>query len=210
MKFGRILGLSLATLLIAVPAVHAQDDMGDMVTKKPRKQTVEEENNDPSRSGPMLGLGATYALDNFDGIGQSNDGSGGFNAHVGYRFNKWVAADLQIEKFQKFDGHQGGVDVGEVNAWAIGMNAKAYLLHGRYQPFLLAGLNYFDVETFNNINLISPKKTDDGPALRFGGGLDIYATNKFVVTADISYMLGLSQVEGYDLIAFSLGLLFRP
>ena len=41
MKFGRTLALTLATLLIAVPAVHAQDDMGDMTTKRPRKQTVE-------------------------------------------------------------------------------------------------------------------------------------------------------------------------
>ena len=74
MKFGRILVLSLAALLIAAPAAHAQ-----------RKLSAEDV--DPARSGPMLGVGAVFALENFGGIGMGTDNSGAFNAHVGYRFN---------------------------------------------------------------------------------------------------------------------------
>ena len=46
--------------------------------------------------------------------------------------------------------------------------------------------------------------------MRFGAGLDVYATDKLVVTTDISYMLGMGQVQGYDIVMFSLGFLFRP
>jgi len=206
MKFGRMLVLSLATLLVAAPAVFAQDDdMGDLTTKKPaRKQTVEEENNDPARSGPILGLGGIFALENFSGIGESTDNSGGFNAHIGYRFNPRVSTDLHIERYQEFDAKHG-----EVNGWAVGINGRGYLLTGKFQPFLLGGLNYLDMETSIS-DAANPNKTDDGPALRFGGGLDWYVTNKIVMTGDISYMLGLSQVNGYDIVVFSLGFFYRP
>lgn len=207
MKFGRMLVLSLATLLVAAPAVYAQDeDMGDMTTKKPaRKQTVEEENNDPLRSGPMLGLGGTAALQNFSGIGQKVDeASGGFNIHLGYRFNPRIAADMEVERYQQFNASNG-----EVNGWAIGINGKGYLATGKFQPWLLGGLNYLDMETTDSA-AANNKKTDDGPALRFGFGLDWYATSKVVVVTDVSYMLGLSQVNGYDMVLISLGLMYRP
>ncbi|MFN2424805.1 MAG: outer membrane beta-barrel protein [Candidatus Binatia bacterium] len=206
MKFGRMLVLSLATLLIAAPAVYAQDDdMGDLTTKKPtRRQVIEEESNDPARSGPILGVGGIFALENFSGVGQSTDNSGGFNAHVGYRFNPRFSSDLHIERYQEFDAKNG-----EVNGWAVGLNGRGYLLTGKYQPFLLGGINYLDMETSNSA-APNPKKTDDGPALRFGTGLDWYVTSNLVLTGDISYMLALSQVEGYDMVIFSLGFFYRP
>lgn len=211
MKFGRMLVLSLATLLIAVPAVYAQDDVGDMVTKKPaRKQTTEEENNDPARSGPMLGFGATYAHGNFDQSGIDERDSGGYNAHVGYRFNRWVATDVHVERYQKFNiDDSSGSDVGEINGWALGLDGKVYALPGRFQPFGVIGLNYLNMETTNS-SASNTHKTDDGPALRFGAGLDVYATSKFIVTTDVSYMLGLSDVHDLDMVLVSLGFLFRP
>jgi hypothetical protein len=96
-----------------------------------------------------------------------------------------------------------------VNGWAIGLDEKVYLLHGRFQPTALIGLNYLNMET-NVSNAPNKNKTDDGPALRFGAGLDVYATNKFVLTTDVSYMLGLGQTDGYDMVLVSLGFLFRP
>jgi hypothetical protein len=202
MTFGRMLALSLATLLVAVPAVYAQDeDLGDLTTKKParRAQTQEEENNDPSRNGPFLGLGATYAIENFDGI--NADGSGGYNAHVGYRFNRWVSSEIAIERYQKFDVQNG--DHGRVNGWTLGLDNKIYALPGRYQPYGLLGLEFYDTET-------DGEKTDDGPALRFGAGLDFYLTPKFVLTSTAAYLLGLGNTKDMDLASFSLGFLYRP
>ena len=210
MKFGRTLALTPATLLLAVPVVHAQDDdMGDMTTKRPRKQTVEEENNDPSRSGPLLGVGGLYAIDDFSNLGMGTDGSGGFSLHVGYRFNKWISSELRMDRFSQFDAHSGGVDVGEVNGWYLGLDQKAYFLHGRFQPFALLGLGLLDMETTNN-TAANPSKTDDGVGLRFGGGLDIYATNKVLVTTDVSYLLGVGDVGDYGVTVIGLGILYRP
>jgi hypothetical protein len=206
MKFGRMLGLSLAALLIAAPAVHAQDeDLGELTTKKPaRKQTVEEENNDPSRNGVILGVGGLWALDNFDGIGLATDSSGGYNIHFGYRFNKWVSTDLHIERYQEFDAPPG-----EVNGWAVGLDGRSYFMHGPIQPFALFGISYLDMETTNN-TAPNPEKTDDGPALRFGIGMDWFMTPRIVFSPDISYLLGLGEVSDYDVVVFSLGFQYRP
>jgi opacity protein-like surface antigen len=201
MKFGRMLGLSLAALLIAAPAVQAQDTDA---SRKARKDQIDEENNDPARNGPILGVGGLWAIDNFDGIGLATDTSGGYNIHVGYRFNKWVATDLHIERYQEFDAPPG-----EVNGWAVGLNARGYALHGPIQPFGLIGMNYLDLETTNN-TAPNPEKTDDGPALRFGIGLDWYVTPKIVLTTDASYMLGLGEVGDYDIAVLSAGFTYRP
>lgn len=209
MKFGRTLALTLATMLLAAPTVHAQDDMGDMTTKRPRKQTVQEENSDPSRSGPLLGVGALYGLDNFSNLGASTNGTGGFSLHVGYRFNEWVSSELRVDDFVQFDAHVAGVDVGEVNGWYLGLDQKVYLLHGRFQPFALAGVGLLTMET-SNATGTNPNKTDDGCGLHFGGGLDIYATNKVVVSTDISYVFGVGDVSDYGVTVFGLGILYRP
>jgi len=93
----------------------------------------------------------------------------------------------------------------------VGLNGVFYPIGGPYQPFAEIGINYLDMERTNN-SLSSPndEKTYDGPAFRFGVGLDVYATNKFLVTTDLSYMLGISQVQDYGLLALSLGIAFRP
>ncbi len=207
MKFGRMLALTLAALIVAAPAAHAQDeDLGDLATKpkKTLRETIEEESNDPTRSGPLLGFGGIYALENFDGIGMSTDDSGGFNATVGYRFNKWVSSDLRVERYVEFDSPNG-----EVNGWAVGLDARGYYPLGAVQPFGLLGMNYLDMETTNSA-AANTKKTDDGPALRFGIGLDWYITSNLVLTPDISYMLGFGEVDGYDMVVFSFGFLYRP
>lgn len=205
MTFGRMLALTLAAMIAAAPTAHAQDSPGSLGAKaKALRQSIEEEANDPTRSGPLLGLGGIYALENFDGIGMSTDDSGGFNATVGYRFNKWVSSDLRVERYVEFDS-----PTGEVNGWAVGLDARGYYPLGAVQPFGLIGMNYLDMETTNSA-ATNRKKTDDGPAMRFGIGLDWYVTNNFVLTPDISYMLGFGEVDGYDMVVFSFGFLYRP
>ena len=185
-----------------------------MTTKKPAKraQTTEEENNDPMRAGPLLGIGGGYALDDFDGIGMATDGSGSINGHVGYHWNPWdiggwrlgMATDLQVERYFQFGG-----SAGEVNGWAIGLNERFYPIDGRFQPFAEIGITYLDLET-TNTNNANVNKTDDGVATRFGLGLDVYATNKFLITTDVSYLLGHGELDDYAIVAFSWGIAFRP
>ena len=215
MKSARLLTLTVATLLVVASAAWAQDDLDGLTTRKParRQAATEEENTDPARSGPVLGVGALYALDNFSNVGMDTTGSAGFNARVGYRHNRWVASEVEIGKYVQFNGDVsafGPGGQGEVNGWAIGGNLRGYLLPGRVQPFLIGGINYLKMETTNSLNKSNPNKTDDGPGLRLGAGVDVYATPKIVVTSDVSYMLGLGDVKNYDMVLFSLGFAYRP
>jgi opacity protein-like surface antigen len=215
MKFGRILTITLAAMLASAPAVQAQDeDLGELTTRKPAKRmtAAEEELNDPARIGPYLGAGAVYALETFSNVGMPTSDSGGFNVRVGYRYPPHVAGELQVESYPQFDGPDGnGVDEFLVNGWNVGGNVRGYILKGKFQPFVLMGVNYMDMETtIPSGPAAKINKQDDGVGMRFGGGMEIYAFQKVAVTADISYVLGLGEVDGYDLVAFSLGFIFRP
>lgn len=213
MKFGRILTITLASMLLSTPFAHAQDeDLGELTTRKPARKAAagEEENLDPSRTGVYLGAGAVYAMQNFSGTGVNTDDSGAFNVRIGYRFIPRLATELHIESYPGFDAGDGaGNDVGDINGWTVGGNARGYILTGKYQPFLLMGVNFLDMET-NDSRAADPSKQNDGVAMRFGGGMEIYTFNKVALTADISYLLGLDETDGYDVVAFSLGFIFRP
>lgn len=214
MKLKTILACSFAAMLLGVGVSHAQDDdLGDLGTRRPARKAAadQEENSDPSRKGPSLGLGGTYAIETFDTSGGLNlDNSGGFNARIGYRFHPRIAGEVEIERFQQFDAHVGGTDVGEINAWSLGANVKGFVLTGKIQPYGLFGLGYADWETTNSANTANPEKTDDGLALRFGGGVDWYVTNKVVLTSDVTYLMGTGDASDYSTVALSFGIAYRP
>jgi hypothetical protein len=61
--------------------------------------------------GFYAGIGAGFGFQNFDGAsGVSIDPGYGFDAWGGYRINKWLAAELQLEYLTGFKVF--GVDIG--------------------------------------------------------------------------------------------------
>jgi len=210
MHIGRVLVLSLAALLLTSQGASAQDeDMGDLVTKKPvrKQQTAAEELADQSRTGVYLGAGGSFIIESFDdlGIGGDFENGWGFNFRIGRRMHKYAALELEVEKFAGFDGNAA-----EVDGWMIGLNGRGYFLPGRFQPYVLAGAGYADFELTDESLPSPPASTHDGFAMRFGAGIDIYATQTFVVTTDIAYVLGVADVSEFDLITLSFGIAYRP
>ncbi|HYC01054.1 MAG TPA: outer membrane beta-barrel protein [Candidatus Limnocylindrales bacterium] len=210
MYIGRVLALSLAALLLTAQGATAQDDdLGELTTRKPvkKQQTAAEELADQSRTGVYIGVGGTFAIENFGDLTSGGDfeNGWGFNFRLGRRMHKFAALELEVEKFAGFDGNAA-----EVDGWMIGLNGRGYFLPGRFQPYVLLGAGYADYEFTDNTLPNPPHETHDGFGMRFGGGIDVYATQTVVVTTDIAYILGVGDINEFDVIALSFGIAYRP
>ncbi|HYC57475.1 MAG TPA: outer membrane beta-barrel protein [Candidatus Binatia bacterium] len=215
MHIGRALALSLAALLLTAQGALAQDDdLGELTTKRPAKkqQTSAENLADLGRTGVFVGVGGTFVMENFGdlSIGGDFQNGWGFNFRLGRRMHKFFALELEVEKYSGFDG-----DNAEVDGWIIGLNGRGYFLPnpGRFQPYALIGAGYADYELTNNDDLVpraDRQETHDGFAARFGVGIDLYATQTVLVTTDISYVLGVADVNEFDVIALGFGVAYRP
>ncbi|HYC01056.1 MAG TPA: porin family protein [Candidatus Limnocylindrales bacterium] len=155
---------------------------------------------DEGRSGPYIGAGATFAIENFDNkAGGGFDNSWGYDIKAGYRFNPFFALEAEWQHFTGFDG------AGDPDLWMIGANAKGFILPGPVQPYVLAGLGYAGSDEPNGAN--SNSETAFGA--RFGAGIDFYASRNFVIYAEAGYVLPFGELDHFGAIPITLGLQWR-
>jgi opacity protein-like surface antigen len=185
-----------------------------------------------SKNGPYFGIGASYGvplfeptLDNaFSGNGWSEKASNswGLNSRAGYRFHKFLAAEVEYEWLQHFGlrvngaGAPGGL--GSVRVQTITANLKAIAPYGHWQPYVLAGfgatLAKYTETTGSPLN-VAPTSY----STRFGLGVDYYLTenialnlgSEFVVnTAKLTNdITGASTSRGLDYFSAQGGLVFK-
>ena len=196
--------------------------------------TAEDEidEDDFARRGWMLGVGGSYAVEVFEDDAESDfqkslgpdprlsvDNSFGFSGHGGYRCHRRFSAEVEVEWLDGFDADltQPGVDQlakVEYDPVVITANVKGYFLTGRYQPFLLLGAGAMTAETkirepvglaFTGIDT----ESDEAFALRFGGGIDLYATENVVVTVDADYVMPFGNLDALDYITIGWGIQYR-
>ncbi len=158
-------------------------------------------------SGPYLGLGFALGFEQFDGTGGLDFDEGlGFSAWGGYRFIDFVAAELQIEYLDRFDTSIFGVNV-DVQAFGVTINGKVYplvrVLPELIQPFVVAGFGIGWVEIDAGFF-----GTEDETGLigRFGGGLEVSATEHLVILARATYVVTADEIEDLDWVSVVLGL----
>jgi opacity protein-like surface antigen len=199
------------------------------------------------RTGAYVGGGFSYALENFGlgkteqavgdalggnmSVGLGADGSPGVDIRGGYRLHPNIAIEGDLQYFTGFDvnidnvtyrGQQipipAGVDtkVGSIDALAMTVNAKGYALTGRVQPYGLLGFGFMRASFDPNIE--GADSQDDATfALRFGAGVDFYATEHIVVNLEASYLLPTSDYKfgegdpglGGDIIPIAIGVQYR-
>ena len=167
-----------------------------------------------SRTGPYVGIGVAYALESFD-LGELESASGtglkaanslGFSARLGYRLHAHLAAELAFEYYDNVDLDAVGVKSAEVDAWLLTGNVKAYLLPGPLQPYALAGFGVLRADLPD----ILPLGDKTEPMARFGGGLDLYVTEKVVFNAEAAYVLPTGEdLEDLPFIPLVFGLQYR-
>jgi opacity protein-like surface antigen len=187
---------------------------------------------DFARRGWLVGVSGSYAFETFEddaerdfqkvlgpAVNLSVDDSAGFNGRVGYRCHRRISAEVETEWLHGFDADltQPGVDQlakVEYDPIVITANVKGYFLTGRYQPFLLVGAGAMTAETKikNPVGLAFTGIDDDSDnafAMRFGGGIDIYATENVAVTVDIDYVLPFGNLDHLDYVTIGWGVEYR-
>jgi len=186
----------------------------------------QEEEVDYARTGPYLGVGGNYAIQQFDNQGPSGtngaegnvSNTGGFHVRAGYRVHPYVAVEALYEYFANFDNdaqHQtyGLNTTDNFSGWSVTANAKGFFLTGRWQPYAVVGLGYMDMNGHNVRTLAAPATNSADPgqgfAMRFGLGMDAYATEHLALGPEVAYVLPFGGADGFDMVTVALGLRYR-
>ncbi|MFT4569398.1 MAG: hypothetical protein ACI8TX_000769 [Hyphomicrobiaceae bacterium] len=163
-----------------------------------------------SRPGRYLIGAGSYALEQFSGdFKDVGDDTFGFNVRAGKRVNDRVAVEVQFESFDDFSKS----DDPDIEAWALTANAKIFAMTGCVQPYLLIGAGMLSVNEdpiggADNVVAAGGRDTEKLLA-RLGLGTDVYVTENIAVTGDATYLLPTGDIENFNAIAFSLGLMYR-
>ncbi len=159
----------------------------------------------------------------------SADDSFGVNGRVGYRCHQRFSVEVEVEWL---DGSEADISDTtlvkafpvDVEPWVYTVNTKGYLLTGRYQPFLLLGVGVMtasselgftqgvvaDVQYCVLSDLCLYESVDKIEfAMRFGAGIDLYATKHVVVSAEVDYVFPFGDLENFNYVSFGLGLQYR-
>ena len=192
----RRIGFALALLLAAFAGLPALAD------------------TEYTRPGGYIGLGGSFVIDS-SAISDLTENSMGITTRLGYRFTPNIALEGQFEWVDGFDITVAGVDVGRLESWSLTGNLKGLLMTGRIQPFGLIGMGVMRTRFVDfGAGLPAPfdqysNVTSSGFAMRFGGGVEFYATRNIVVSLDGSYVLPTGNVQDLDYGSIGFGAQWR-
>jgi opacity protein-like surface antigen len=180
-----------------------------------------------ARPGFLLGGSGIYAADTSEGdlesalrkeraapVNFSLKDSFGFKSQAGYRCHPRFSAEVDVEWLDGFDGSAfengaGKVATIDFEPVVVTTNLKAYALTGRYQPYALVGGGMMTVKVKTKDALGTDTETATNVAMRFGGGLDFYATEHVVLTLGVDYVLPFGDLEDLDYVSIGWGLRYR-
>lgn len=132
----------------------------------------------------------------------------GFNLYGGYRTHPNFALEAEFEMIPSTDLDAFGIKFADLEAWAFTGNLKMLALTGKIQPFGVVGVGVFHgkLEDSRGVGIGA---SGSGFAARFGGGVDLYSTEKIALSARATYVLPTGDVEGLDYVSFGAGVQYR-
>lgn len=158
-------------------------------------------------AGVYLGIGAGFGFENFQNTGGLDiDGEAfGFDAWGGYRFNEWIASELQLEYLNGFDTKIFGVSL-DGQLVTFGSNVKLFPLASvseRIEPFVIVGPGF----TWFELDAGSFGTADELDfSARFGGGIDFHVTDHLALQVSSSYVLQTGDLEDADYVSLVAGI----
>lgn len=166
-----------------------------------RAEKAEEAPIDGSRPGMYVAADGLYGFSVF-GNGVSGGNSFGWGARAGYRANRYLALEGQIESPSGFDLRVDGAKVGKVDPLIWTVNARGYYPMGAFQPYGLVGVGMW-MPGLDDENLVvgtaiapgtggfaepgSNDYIDDRFAMKIGGGVDYNLTDAFAIGMNVIY-----------------------
>ena len=162
---------------------------------------------DPGRTGWYVGGGATYAFEAVTGAGASASvgDSPGFTVLGGYRLHRNVAAELDVDYLNDFGVDVAGREAAHLTAVATTLNGKGYLATGRVQPYGVVGVGGLYGVAWDLFRTADAA----GFLARFGGGMDLYATDHVVLNAEASYDLPTGDLAALRFVPVTVGAQYR-
>jgi len=195
----------------------------DPLTEDERKKSF-------TRRGPTVGMLMSYAVDTFENDVQSSFRSAadeplnlsikdtlGLKSRAGYRCNKYVSSELQLEWLDGFDGSvfqdgAGRILSANYEPIVITANARFYwpIGEGRFQPFAMIGPGLLTLKTKLRSST-GQRNTDRDTefAIRSGLGLDYYLNSNVVLTIESDYLRGFNKLNDIDYVTVSGGVQYR-
>ena len=165
-------------------------------------QTVRADDDPYNRSGGYIGVGGSYALplsgnsfdDAFKPLNADVSRSWGAHATAGYRFNKWLATEVEYEWMKGFNTRAAGIAVADIQTQTATVNLKVTAPYGQWQPYFLVGGGAtwasLDKDFFNNLDVTTPSFT-----ARFGAGLDFYFTPNFYLNIGTDVLVNTAKIN---------------
>ena len=161
-----------------------------------------------ARSRPYFGAAVAYAAENFEDRIIVKSGLAGA-AFLGYRFSPFVAAELRYDGFDGFE-LKAANGRGEIDGYAITMNAKIYPIIGPIQPFLGVGLGGIHLKS-RAIFPSGARSHSSGTdvVFRFFGGLDLPLTDHVVLNFEAAYLVPGDELSQLEIAVLGGGLTYR-
>ena len=171
---------------------------------------------DYTRDGWYAGARGLWGVEDFDARASADDDAG-FDVYAGYRMGRNFAGEFEFEYFNGFDARLAPGNTGEYRLFSIAFGMKVFPLarlfdpnssFHRVQPYVTAAPSWQWVQS-RSFTGNGAEGDDGGFSGRFGTGLEIYLTDRFVLTGDASYSLPTGGVSNFNYWTFGGGVQWR-
>jgi opacity protein-like surface antigen len=185
-------------------------------------------------NAPYVSAGGVYGIQqNKSNVGHGRDfigspkdysddltDSGGYDLRIGYGFKERFAAEVEWQSLVNFSsdaqfdtrdssGADHFIDAPSLEARMLSFNGRVAFLTGRFQPYALLGLGWYNVQA----DRVSVSTHESSFASRFGLGIAAFITERTGVAFEAGYILPMTGViaggKRFDLIPMTLSVFFK-
>ncbi|PIU57717.1 MAG: hypothetical protein COS89_03815 [Deltaproteobacteria bacterium CG07_land_8_20_14_0_80_38_7] len=154
------------------------------------------------KEGVYIGIGGSYALQNFQTVGSNSyDNAGGFNIKAGYKQSKSSATELAFDYFPEFKWTHprdsltsaSGTVSEKVRVFSVMLAQKLSIPNETFRPYIIGGIGYMSAKSDSGPTLGSPDET--GFCYKAGLGIDYFVTGNISLGLEGSYVFGIGDVR---------------
>ena len=185
-----------------------------------------------AESGPYFGIGGTFAKQDFDtgdldrelsgtGLSADFDDTWGLNVRAGYKFNRYIAAELALDYLPGFTWNfatsvrgtplSGEVTV-DVTAWTLALKLTPFDSQ-KVKPYIVVGGGIMNasLDASASIPGASASSSDDETDLcgKVGLGVDYFVTDQVSIGLEGAYFAGFNDLDNIRFYTVTAGVAYH-